>query len=204
MEKSYSSNEANIAGWLLGGTAAGLTVSFIFWYLDDPQQFIEHRLGINAEAFQNITPWLLAFMIIIGYVFYTVKAVPFVQEHFFVFSGLKMIGIWSAFVLSTMEEIVFRQMFMDWLQHLNQSLFLQILGSAILFGVAHGAWVLLRREMKIALPVIVSTTVLGGLLAILYIAAGRNLLAPIVTHIAINVFIEPWLILSSITGKWKE
>ena len=204
MAKSYSSKEAHIAGWLLGGTAAGLTVSLIIWYLGNPQQFVVHRIGMNAEAFQSITPWLLALIIIIGYVFYTVKAIPFVQEHLCTFSGLKLIGIWGAFTLSTMEEIVFRQMFMDWLKHLDQSVFLQILGSAILFGVAHAVWVLLRRELKIALPVILSTTVLGGLLAVLYIVADRNLLVPIVTHIAINVCIEPWLILSSITGKWKE
>ncbi|WP_343073159.1 CPBP family glutamic-type intramembrane protease [Salicibibacter cibarius] len=63
---------------------------------------------------------------------------------------------------------------------------------------------LLRGELKIALPAILSTTVLGGLLAILYIIADRNIFAPIVAHVLINLFIEPWLILAAITGKWDK
>lgn len=202
MKQAYYSEEAKVTAWLLGGTAAGLTFSLVIWYLGAPKQFIEHRLGINAEAFQSVIPWLLAFIIIIGYILYTIKAIPFVRDHLFTFSWLKVIGIWAAFTLSTMEEIVFRQMLMDWLLHVNAGTLLQILLSAIIFGVAHGAWTLLRGEFKIALPVILSTTILGGLLAALYIVAGRNLLTPILVHIIINLFIEPWLILSAITGKW--
>src|SRR5690625_7360798 len=63
---------------------------------------------------------------------------------------------------------------MDWLMSVDYGIIIQIIASAVIFGVAHGAWVLLRGEIKIALPVILSTTVLGGLLAILYIVAGRN------------------------------
>jgi len=47
--------------------------------------------------------------------------------------------------------------------------------SSIVFGVAHGSWIFLWS----ALPVILSTTVLGVLLAALYIIADRKLLAPI-------------------------
>src|SRR5690625_7042422 len=93
---------------------------------------------------------------------------------------------------------------MDWLMSVDYGIIIHIIASAVIFGVAHGAWVLLRREIKSALPVILSTTVLGGLLAILYIVAGRNLLAPIVAHILINLFIEPWLILSAISGSWSN
>lgn len=87
---------------------------------------------------------------------------------------------------------------------LNYGIIIQVLASALIFGLAHGAWVLLRGEFKIALPVILSTTILGGLLAILYLVADRNLLAPIVAHIIINLFIEPWLILSAVTGSWDN
>ncbi|MBJ8009644.1 CPBP family glutamic-type intramembrane protease, partial [Bacillus cereus] len=70
-------------------------------------------------------------------------------------------------------------------------------------GLAHGAWVLLRGELKVALPIILSTTVLGGLLAFVYIISERHILAPIVTHILINLMIEPWLMLSAISQKWN-
>lgn len=55
-----------------------------------------------------------------------------------------------------------------------------------------------------ALPVIIATTVLSALLAVLYIIGNRNILAPIVTHILINLFIEPWLMLSVVAGKWNR
>lgn len=56
---------------------------------------------------------------------------------------------------------------MDWLMNLHYSIPIQVIISAVLFGVAHGAWVLLGRDLKITLPAILSTTALGGLLAIL-------------------------------------
>lgn len=189
-------------GWILGSLSIALTGSILFWYLGNPHLFIKHRLGISSEAFNNPIVWILTFMVAIGYIMYTVKAVPFVRKHLLTFSWLKIIGIWAAFASGIVEEIVFRQMIMDWL--MNASSTVQVLASALIFGFAHGAWVLLRGEIKIAFPVILSTTVLGCLLAILYIVADRNILAPIVAHTLINLVIEPWLILSAITGKWNS
>ncbi len=204
MDKSYSSGAEKTTGWVLGSLSLGLTGSIVFWYLGNPTQFIEQRLGVNSEAFNSVIVWLSAFIIAIGYIMYTVKAIPFVREHLFTFSWLKVIGIWAAFASSIVEEILFRQVLMDWLMSLNYGIIVQVVASALIFGLAHGAWVLLRGEFKIALPVILSTTILGGLLAILYLIADRNLLAPIVAHIIINLFIEPWLILSAVTGSWDN
>lgn len=198
----YNKKDERITGCILGIPSIVLTVHVFFWYLGNPQQFIEHRLGINAAAFNTPTVWIFTLGIAIGYIMYTAKVIPFVRKHLFTFSWLKVIGIWAAFIFSTLEEILFRQILMDFLMSLDGSLTIQVLASALIFGLAHGSWILLRGEFKIALPVILSTTVLGGLLAILYIIADRNILAPIVAHILINLFIEPWLILSSVTGKW--
>lgn len=202
VNKSYSAGAEKMTGWILGGLSLALTSSIVLWYLGDSTQFIEHRLGLNSEAFNNPVAWLLAFIIMIGYIMYTAWAVPFVKEHLFTFSWLKVIGIWSAFVSGIVEEIFFRQILMDWLSSLDLSMIIQILASGIIFGVAHGAWIFLRGEFKIATPVILSTTILGVLLAILYIVSGRNILAPIVAHTIINLFIEPWLILSAVSSSW--
>jgi len=204
MGDSYSLQAERKTAWILSGGAFAFTISIVFWYLGNPTQFIKYRLGINSNAFNSLWVWLFTLIIIVGYIIYTLKAIPFVREHLFTFSWLKIIGIWVAFASSIVEEILFRQILMNWLMSLNYGIIIQILASAIIFGVAHGAWVLLRGEIKIALPVILSTMVLGGLLAVLYIVADRNLLAPIVAHIIINLFIEPWLILSAITGSWDN
>lgn len=199
----YNRKDEILTCLVLGIPSLAFTIHLFFWYLGNPQQFIEYRLGIHSGAFHDPLVWILAFAIAIGYIVYTAKSIPFVREHLFTFSWLKVIGIWAAFIFSTLEEILFRQIVMEWLKNLDFSITIQVLASAIIFGLAHGGWILLRGEVKIAIPVILSTTVLGGLLAILYIIADRHILAPIVAHITINLFIEPWLILSAITGSWN-
>lgn len=191
-------------GLILGSLSVALTGSILYWYFGNPQQFIEHRLGIHPEAFNDLIVWLLAFTISAGYIMYTVKTLPFVRERLFTFSWLKVVDVWAALVSSTVEEILFRQVLMDWLMSLDYSFMIQLITSVLVFGLAHAVWVLLRGEFKIALPVILSTTVLGGLLAILYLIADRNILAPIVAHILINLFIEPWLMLSAVAGDWNN
>lgn len=193
-----------ITGVILVTISLALTGSIIFWYVRNPHQFIEHRLGIIPEAFNNHVVWIFTLIITIGYILYTIKVIPFVQEHLFTFSWLKVIGLWAAVVSGIVEEVFFRQVLMDWLMSLHYAIPIQVIASAVVFGLVHGAWVLLRGDLAIAIPVIVSTTVLGGLLAILYIVADRIILAPIVAHILINLFIEPWLVLAAVTGKWNN
>ncbi|MBM7702943.1 CPBP family intramembrane glutamic endopeptidase [Metabacillus iocasae] len=204
MDKQYSKRDEVVAGFVLGGLSLSLTGALLFWYIRNPEGFVKERLGIHANAFDYPLAWLVSIVVVVGYVMYTSKVVPFVRDHLMTFSWLKVIGIWAAIVSSTVEEILFRQALMDWLMNKDYSVILQIILSAAAFGLAHGAWVLLKGQLKIALPVILSTTVLGGLLAILYIMSGRQILVPIVAHMLINLAIEPWLILSAVSGKWED
>ncbi|MBM4669200.1 CPBP family intramembrane metalloprotease [Rhodococcus hoagii] len=86
---------------------------------------------------------------------------PFVREHVTEISPLKALGVWVAITSSAIEEIIFRRMVMDALADNGIGAVGQIGASALAFGVAHGAWVLLGREWAIAIPVVVSTTCLG-------------------------------------------
>lgn len=63
VNKSYSSGTEKMTGWVLGSLSLPLTGSIIFWYIGDPTQFIEHRLGVNCEAFSSVFVWLFAFII---------------------------------------------------------------------------------------------------------------------------------------------
>ena len=190
-------------GWILASIASMLTVSIIIWYISNPKSFIEYKLGYSSEILFNLPVWFFTLLIVIGYTFYTVIALPFVKHHLFTVSWLKLIGIWAAIVSGIAEEIIFRHLLMDFLLSIELSNMSQVLISGITFGIAHCTWVLLRGEIKIAIPVIISTTILGCLLAMLYIYTGRSTFAPIVAHILINMVIEPWLMLSAISGKWK-
>jgi membrane protease YdiL (CAAX protease family) len=82
---------------------------------------------------------------------------------------------------------------------------LQVIISGVAFGLAHTSWTLLtKRNFKVTLPAIISTSILGIFLVIIYLAGGRNLGPCISAHVLINIVIEPWLMLSAVSGKWRN
>ncbi|MCL1702755.1 CPBP family intramembrane glutamic endopeptidase [Lysinibacillus sp. Bpr_S20] len=199
-----TSSERNKTSWILVCISTMLTASIIFWYFNNPEGFIENGIGFRTDVFSNIFIWIFALFILMGYIAYTCIAIPFVKAHLFTISWLKVIGVWAAIVGGIVEEVIFRHLLMEYLLTIGASDVMQILISGILFGIAHGLWVLLKGDWKFALPAIISTTILGSLLAMLYIMAGRSTFAPILAHILINMFIEPWLMLSAVSGKWAS
>jgi membrane protease YdiL (CAAX protease family) len=80
----------------------------------------------------------------------------------------------------------------------------QVIISGVAFGLVHASWTLLaKRNFKATLPAILSTSILGIFLAIIYLVGGRNLGPCIFAHVLINIVIEPWLMLSAVSGKWR-
>ena len=73
-------------------------------------------------------------------------------------------------------------------------LLLQIVLSAALFAVVHGVWVMFAKSWRIATPVLCSTFALGVLLSLVYVASDRVIIPAILTHVAINLVIEPGLL----------
>ncbi|MEB5481760.1 CPBP family intramembrane metalloprotease [Shouchella clausii] len=202
MSKLTTHHDRIKTGWILASTSILLTTSILSWFIGNPKRFIETRMGIHEGVFADFYVWLFTFIIVIGYVVYTIIALPFVRAQLFNMSWLKIIGVWAALATGIVEEVLFRHLLMDFLQSFHVSEVLQIILSGIIFGFAHGAWGIFRRDAKIVLPVIISTTILGCFLATLYIMSGRSTFAPIVAHVLINLIIEPWLMLSAISGKW--
>ncbi|MFJ7982758.1 CPBP family intramembrane glutamic endopeptidase [Lysinibacillus xylanilyticus] len=190
-------------GWIIVSISSMLTLSVIYWYINNPKRFIENGMGYSPEMLLNLPMWFFTLLIVIGYISYTMIAIPYVKRNLLTFSWLKLIAIWAAIVSGIVEEVLFRHLLMDYLLSIELSYLSQVLISGIAFGIAHGAWVLLRGEIKFALPAILSTTILGCLLAMLYIYTGRSTFAPIIAHVLINMVIEPWLMLSAISGKWQ-
>lgn len=192
------------AAWILAGMSVALTMVIGIWLVRDPVGFLPERLGVNAQALRVPWAWVLALAVAAGYSLYTLRAVPFVNAYKFEWSGLKLLGVWAALVSGVVEEVVFRQMLMDLTAAWGFAIGWQIVASAVTFGVAHAAWILFRGEIRIAVPVVASTMVLGALLAVVYLAAGRNVLPAIAAHTLINLVIEPWLILAAVSGNWTN
>lgn len=191
------------AGWLLFSMSAMMTVPLVSIMLHKPD-FWSELFGINETIFRIPLSWILASGITLGYVIYTMRVVPMVRNNLWKLSWLKFIGIFAALISGIFEELFFRARLMDWLNNNSINVLWQIFASAFVFGVAHGLWGLFSRDKRIIIPTILSTFVLGGLLAITYIVGERNLLPCILSHLTINLIIEPWLILSAITGSDGE
>ncbi|MFC1541997.1 CPBP family intramembrane glutamic endopeptidase [Candidatus Latescibacterota bacterium] len=189
-----------ITFWILLCISSSMSIPLVIWIVNKPAFFF-NKIGVSEEALSIPYAWLLSASITTIYIWYTFKAVPFVRLMQHDFSFLKIIGIWAALVSGIIEEIFFRKMLMDWFLSMGTGNTVQVIVSATIFGIAHVSWILLRGKLKIALPVVLSTAALGALLGILYIVGGRNLLPCIAAHTLINVIIEPWLILSAVSGK---
>jgi membrane protease YdiL (CAAX protease family) len=147
--------------------------------------------------------WILTTIVGIVYVLYTIKAIPSIASMQREISLFKLLGILAAVIGGIVEEVFFRRWIMDMLMSRGFASIIQVIVSGVAFGLAHASWTLLaKRDFKVTLPAIMSTSILGFFLAIVYLAGGRNLGPCIFAHVMINVVMEPWLMLSAVSGKW--
>jgi hypothetical protein len=172
----------------------------LFWH---PIPLFQN-LGFEREPMAPPLAWILATIVVIVYVLYTMRAIPFVASMQCEISLFKLLGILSAVVGGIVEEVFFRRWTMDMFMKGGFNPILQVIISGVAFGSAHWSWSLLaKRDFKAVLPAILSTSILGIFLAIIYLAGGRNLGPCIFAHVLINFVIEPWLMLSAVSGKWR-
>ncbi|HEV3244312.1 MAG TPA: CPBP family intramembrane glutamic endopeptidase [Chthoniobacterales bacterium] len=148
--------------------------------------------------------WLLAFVVTGLYVAAAVR-LPSVRENLFRISWLKLLGIAVAISAGILEEVVFRRWIMNYLQDRHHAgLMLQIIGSGLAFGLAHGVWGLMGKSLRAAIGATAATGILGIGLAIVFVASGRNLAPCIVSHFLINLLIEPGLVLAATRGEMQR
>jgi len=188
---------------ILGITSAFMVsplVMSIFW---GPIPLFQN-LGFHRGSLAPSIAWILAAATAIAYVTYTMKVIPFVLAMQKEISLFKLLGILAALVGGIVEEVFFRRWIMDMLMAGGVTPILQVIISGVAFGIAHTCWMLARGDFKFTFSAIFSTSLLGILLAIIYIVGGRNLGPCIFAHVIINMIIEPWLMLSSISGKWRN
>jgi hypothetical protein len=145
--------------------------------------------------------WLLAAAVAMIYAALSMASLPFIRHHALDRHALKLLAIPFALVTGTFEELFFRQMIMNALLAHGSGLLVQIVLSGLAFGAAHAVWGVLGGNMVAALKAMAFTTCLGVALAVVYLIAGRQLAPAAWSHIAINLIIEPWLVLAVINLK---
>lgn len=105
----------------------------------------------------------------------------------------------------TCEETVFRGFVMRQAQALGFPAWLQVVASGLLFGLAHALWGLMTGHFELAstLGAMISTGVLGLLLAVAYLLGGRSLWPVIVAHGLLDLIEEPWLMSFAVGGGFS-
>lgn len=188
--------------WILVVISSWMTIWIIWRFLSEPVEYVDRSLGINENFAGGASwIWLPALAIVALYAAYTLWAVPGARSYVLRFNALGLVAVWAAVVSGILEEVLFRQRLMDWLDGLGHSAVTQVFISAVAFGAAHALWVLMACDWRIVVPVIGSTALLGLALAVLYIAADRSTLPAIAAHTMINLIIEPGLIATAcLTG----
>jgi membrane protease YdiL (CAAX protease family) len=147
--------------------------------------------------------WAAAAAVTIAYVLYALHSLPLVRARFLDLNGLKLLAIPFAIVTGTFEELFFRKMVMDWAARDGGGALVQIVASALVFGVAHGVWGLFARQWRVALGAALAG--LGAMLAGVYLLGGRQLAPCVWSHMLINLAIEPWLVMAAVSagrGGW--
>lgn len=158
-------------------------------------------MGFSRDTGAPLFSWILSLILSIGYILYTFQKIPFVLKMQKEISFLKFIGIVSAFASGLLEEVICRRWFMDFTMNLGYGVVIQIAVSGVFFGLAHSIWFFFKKEIRFAIRAMLSTSIRGFGLAIIYAISGRNIGPCIVAHVLINLVIEPWLMLSSVSGE---
>ena len=172
------------------------------YLLGRPVGFLQD-LGFLSGPRGTTLAWFLGVVVAIAYIAYTMKRVPMVALRWREVSPLKALSLLLAVVAATVEEAFFRRLSMDAVAGAGGNAILQVITSALGFGIAHAVWGLFGRNLHVALAAATSTAALGGGLAVVYLVGGRSLAPCIVSHFLLTAAIEPALMLAAVSGNMK-
>ncbi|MBA3832223.1 MAG: CPBP family intramembrane metalloprotease [Chthoniobacterales bacterium] len=175
--------------------------AWVLWNLRlDGWRFV-HYLGFASGQSGNLLGWAAAAFVAIIYVVVSARRLPSVRKHLVRPSFLKLLALAVAIAAGILEEVMFRRWTMNWLMAHGQGAIVQVLGSGLFFGAAHGIWGLMGKSIRVAIGATVATGLLGVLLALVFLLAGRSLAPCIVAHFFITLLIEPGLVLAATRGE---
>jgi len=158
-------------------------------------------LGFTAGRHGTPAGWLLALLVTAIFVGYSARF-PSVRANLLRPSWLKLLALPMALAAGVLEEAVFRGTLMNALQHRGADVAVQVLVSGLAFGAVHGIWGVFGKSPRAALGATAATGVLGLVLAVVYLVAGRSLLPCVAAHTLIDAFIEPGMVLAACRGEF--
>lgn len=175
----------------------------LYWLFTSQLRFIRF-LGFGSGLAGTAMAWLLAAGVAAGYV-WSASRIADVRYHLVRPGLLKYIAIAAAVMAAVLEEVIFRKLVMDAMHVRGYGPLSQVLASGFAFGAVHVLWSF--KNLAAGINAVLSTTLLGCALGIVYIAGGRSLAPCVTAHFFITAFIEPGLILAAVKDKlgyWHE
>jgi len=190
-----------ITAILLGIAAAALSLPIIDYLRGD--SFL-HPLGFESGITGTPAAWVLALLFATLCIAFTITHFPRVQDTWREISFLKLLSLWAAVGAAVVEEAFFRRIIMDGVMGAGGGVPLQIFASAVVFGVAHALWGLIKGSPHVAFTAAGATGIIGAALAVVYVVGDRSLAPCIAAHFAIDAVIQPGLLLSAVSGQWGK
>jgi membrane protease YdiL (CAAX protease family) len=129
-------NDRNKTTLILGGLSLTM-FSPLAMVLIGYQLPMFQNLGFERNSIASPIAWILAAIVGIVYVSYTLKAIPFIASMQREISLFKLLGILAAVVGGIVEEVLFRRWVMDTLMFRGFASVTQVIISGIAFGLAH-------------------------------------------------------------------
>jgi uncharacterized protein len=164
----------------------------------NPRGFLRYVGFLNRDP--EPLGWVLSILVFVAFTAFAGR-LPSVRATFFSVSGLKLLALVVAIASGLCEEAIFRKLLMDTLARHEFTVLLQVIASALAFGLMHGIWGAFRGSLAAAVGATVATGALGLALALVYIASHRLLAPCVVSHFLINALAEPGLVLAAVRGE---
>lgn len=187
--------------WFAGGMVVVFILALLLWAGPDPEGFAA-ELGLGAGI--PVVGWLAAGAVAVAYTTYTLWAVPEIRPVVTEVSWLRLLAVPLAVGSGLIEEMFFRHFLMSWFAAVGVATWLQVFASALLFAAVHTVWAVFGGSWRALPPILLSTFALGVLMSLVYLAADRVVLPAVLAHIAINLVIEPGLLLSSVRRRTRS
>ena len=145
--------------------------------------------------------WILATIVAIAFIALTAARNSAIRSRLTEFGPLKPLALLLALTSGITEELFFRGVVIEELARHGADSLAQIALSALVFGAVHVVWIGLAGPRGV-IGVVGATTLLGAALAVVYLASGHSVVPCVVTHVAINAVLEPWLVLTAAERRW--
>ena len=179
-------------------TAVGVSELWAIWAAVGSMRSVEVAALFVGPA--PLLGWIAAAIVALIFVVATRSRFPLIGDRFLEMSSIKLSGVLFGALAGVAEEVWFRKILMDAAARHGFEPLTQIALSGLLFGAAHGVWGIFGGRWRAAAGAMSATFALGAALGVVYIFADRQIAPCIWAHVALNVLLEPWLLLAVITS----